>query len=116
MKSVTTASCFTTYMLPHILFVDGFAERQHVVMICCLAWNISIFSDKQQRNQHIDMVWDMGLNNNPNKATRYARASGLLRLQAAISTDCHGKSGLGLKGQRAAVLQHIRNGAALLAT
>ena len=66
MKSVTTASCFTTYMLPHVLYVDGFEERQRIVMICCLAWNISIFPDKQQREQHIDMVWDMGLNDNPN--------------------------------------------------
>jgi hypothetical protein len=66
MKSVTTASCFTTYMLPHILFVDGFEERQRIVMICCLAWNISIFPDTQQREQHIGMVWDMGLNDNPN--------------------------------------------------
>jgi DNA invertase Pin-like site-specific DNA recombinase len=32
-----------------------------------------------------------------------------------VSTDRQGKSGLGLEGQRAAVLEHIRDGAALLA-
>jgi DNA invertase Pin-like site-specific DNA recombinase len=32
-----------------------------------------------------------------------------------VSTDRQGKSGLGLEGQRAAVLQHIRDGAELLA-
>ena len=65
MKTHTTASCFATYMLPHVLFVDDFEERRRITMICCLAWNISLFPDARQREEHIEMVWNMGLNDNP---------------------------------------------------
>jgi len=65
MKTPTTASCFATYTLPHVLFVDDFEERRRIVMICCLAWNISLFPDAQQREKHIQMVWNMSLSDNP---------------------------------------------------
>ena len=65
MKTPTTASCFATYTLPHVLFVDDFEERRRIAMICCLAWNISLFPDARQREKHIEMVWNMSLNDNP---------------------------------------------------
>jgi hypothetical protein len=65
MKTHTTASCFATYTLPHVLFVDDFEERRRIAMICCLAWNISLFPDARQREEHIEMVWNMGLRDNP---------------------------------------------------
>ena len=64
MKTPTTASCFATYTLPHVLFVDDFEERRRIAMVCCLAWNISLFPEAGQREQHIEMVWNMGLNDN----------------------------------------------------
>ncbi len=40
MKPHSTASCFATYLLPHVLFVADFEEREWIAKICCLAWNI----------------------------------------------------------------------------
>ena len=65
MKTPTAASCFATYTLPHVLFVDDFEERRRIAMICCLAWNISLFPEARQRERHIEMAWNMGLNDNP---------------------------------------------------
>jgi hypothetical protein len=65
MKTPTTAACFATYILPHVLFVDDFEERRRIVMICCLAWNISLFPEARQREEHIQMVWNMSLSDNP---------------------------------------------------
>ncbi len=65
MKIYTAASCFATYTLPHVLFVDDFEERRRIAMVCCLAWNISLFPDNRQREDHIEMVWNMGVNDNP---------------------------------------------------
>ena len=59
MKPYTAASCFVTYLLPHVLFVPDFEERKRVVQACCLAWNISLSDDAGQREQHLDMVWKM---------------------------------------------------------
>jgi hypothetical protein len=59
MKPYTTASCFASYLLPHVLFVPEFAERKKVAQACCLAWNISLFADPAQREHHLDMVWNM---------------------------------------------------------
>jgi len=39
----STASCFATYLLPHVLFVADFEERRRVARICCLAWNVGLF-------------------------------------------------------------------------
>ncbi len=57
-KPATLGSCFATYVLPQILFVESFAARLVLVRMCCLGWNIGIFPDAAQRAQQIDMVWD----------------------------------------------------------
>ena len=54
MKRHTTASCFATYMLPHVLFVADFEERERIVRVCCLAWNIGLFPDAAERARHIE--------------------------------------------------------------
>jgi hypothetical protein len=46
-------------MLPHVMFVRDFEERKKATMCCCLGWNISLFPDVGQREQHIEMVWKM---------------------------------------------------------
>jgi hypothetical protein len=58
LKQPTTATCFSSFMLPHVLFVRSFEERQKAAMSCCLGWNISLFPDALQRKQQIDRVWD----------------------------------------------------------
>ena len=52
MKRSSTAACFTTLLLPHILFVDDFAERQRIVGVCCLAWNLGLFADPEECERH----------------------------------------------------------------
>jgi hypothetical protein len=37
----------------------------YVALICYLAWNISLFPDAGQREDPIDMAWNMSLNDNP---------------------------------------------------
>lgn len=54
MKRHTTASCFATYMLPHVLFVADFEERERIARVCCLAWNIGLFPDAAERAHHIE--------------------------------------------------------------
>ncbi|MBA3875112.1 MAG: hypothetical protein H0X30_38800 [Anaerolineae bacterium] len=58
LKQPTTATCFSSFMLPHVLFVRSFEERQKAAMSCCLGWNISLFPNALQRKQQIDRVWD----------------------------------------------------------
>ena len=55
----STASCFTTYLLPHVLFVADFEERQRIARLCCLAWNIGLFPDAADRERHIEQVLDL---------------------------------------------------------
>jgi len=50
----TTASCFATYLLPHVLFVADFEERGRIAKVCCLAWNIALFPDAGDRERHIE--------------------------------------------------------------
>ncbi len=50
----TTASCFATYLLPHVLFVADFEERERIARVCCLAWNIGLFPDAVERAHHIE--------------------------------------------------------------
>jgi len=50
----TTTSCFATYLLPHVLFVADFEERERIAKVCCLAWNIGLFSDDRDRERHIE--------------------------------------------------------------
>ena len=54
MKRHTTASCFATYLLPHVLFMTNFEERQRIAKVCCLAWNIGLFPDAAERAHHIE--------------------------------------------------------------
>lgn len=54
MKRHTTASCFATYMLPHVLFVADFGERERIARVCCLAWNIGLFPDAAERARHVE--------------------------------------------------------------
>ncbi len=49
----TTASCFATYLLPHVLFVAGFEERERIARVCGLAWNIGLFPDAADRAHHV---------------------------------------------------------------
>jgi hypothetical protein len=65
MPQYTIPSCFSSYLLPHVLFVDDFAKRQKIAMVCCLAWNIGLFPDSVEREQHIDRVWKMAEADNP---------------------------------------------------
>ena len=65
MKHHTHASCFSVFALPHLLFIPKFEERRKVLQSCCLAWNISLFPDHQQRAQQIDMVWKLIETDNP---------------------------------------------------
>jgi len=50
----TTASCFATYLLPHVLFIADFQERERIAKVCCLAWNIGLFPDARDRERHIE--------------------------------------------------------------
>lgn len=59
MKQHTTASCFSTFMLPYVLFEDDLKARQKVVAVCCLSWNLSLFPDAAQREEQIKMIWKM---------------------------------------------------------
>jgi len=59
MKRYTTATCFSAFALPHVLFIDDFEKRKSSVMTCCLAWNISLLRRNDQREQLIDTVWKM---------------------------------------------------------
>ncbi len=41
-------------MLPHVLFVADFEERERIARVCCLAWNIGLFPDARDRERHIE--------------------------------------------------------------
>ena len=41
-------------MLPHVLFVADFEERERITRVCCLAWNIGLFPDARERARHIE--------------------------------------------------------------
>jgi len=58
-KRHTTASCFATYVLPHVLFVADFEERKRIVKVCCLAWNIALFPDAAERERQTEQVLDL---------------------------------------------------------
>lgn len=50
----STASCFTAYLLPHVLFVGDVEERRRIARVCCLAWNIALFPNAREREQHVE--------------------------------------------------------------
>lgn len=54
MRPHTTASCFATYLLPHVLFVADFEERERIAKVCSLVWNIGLFPDADDRERHIE--------------------------------------------------------------
>jgi len=58
-KRHTTASCFAAYLLPHVLFVADFEERQRIARVCCLAWNIGLFPDAAERDRQTEQVLDV---------------------------------------------------------
>ena len=58
-RSFSTAACFATYALPHLLFVAAFEERRRVVHACCLAWNIACFPDATDRERRIRETVDL---------------------------------------------------------
>ena len=58
-KPHSTASCFATYLLPHVLFVADFAERQRIAKVCCLAWNIALFPDAAERERQTAQVLEV---------------------------------------------------------
>lgn len=58
-RPYTTAACFATYVLPHVLFVAAFEERARVVQACCLGWNIGYFPDAAERERHIAATVDL---------------------------------------------------------
>jgi len=57
MKQYTAASCFSTFLLPYVLFEDVLETRKTKVKVCSLGRNISLFPDIAQREEQIDMVW-----------------------------------------------------------
>lgn len=59
MPRLSLASCFATYLLPHVLFVADFEERQQIVRVCCLAWNIGLFPYAEDRERHIKRAVDL---------------------------------------------------------
>ena len=52
-------------MIPHVLFIREQDVRRKAAMNCCLAWNISLFPDAMEREDHIDRVWEMIEADNP---------------------------------------------------
>lgn len=61
MQRHSTASCFATYLLPHVLFVADPEERGRIAGACCLAWNIALFPDARERERHIERTLDLVL-------------------------------------------------------
>ena len=59
MQRHSTASCFATYLLPHVLFVADPEERGRIAGACCLAWNIALFPDARERERHIERTLDL---------------------------------------------------------
>ena len=57
MQRHTTASCFATYLLPHMLFAASSEER--LAKVCCLAWNIGLFPDAAERERQTEQVLDL---------------------------------------------------------
>ena len=54
MQRRSTASCFATYLLPHVLFVADAEERARIARVCYLAWNIALFPEAREREHHVE--------------------------------------------------------------
>ena len=89
MKRHTTASCFATYLLPHVLFVADFEERQRIAKVCCLAWNIGLFPDAAERERQTGQVLDVILADAADTAPSGFRGgfADELRMLVAIKRD-----------------------------
>lgn len=89
MKRHTTASCFATYLLPHVLFVADFEERQRIAKVCCLAWNIGLFPDAAERERQAGQVLDVILADAADTAPPGFRSgfADELRMLVAIKRD-----------------------------
>jgi hypothetical protein len=59
MERYTTAKCFSTFVLPYVMFVPEFRKREKIAAICRLGWNVGLFPDAEQRERHVDMAWKM---------------------------------------------------------
>ena len=55
----TTAACFSSYVVPHILFLPNLRKCENIVRICCVAWNIGLIRDPGQREHQINAVWKL---------------------------------------------------------
>jgi len=55
----TTGACFSSYLLPHLLFVPDFRSRRTIVQTACIAWNISLLTSVAQREEQINNVWQL---------------------------------------------------------
>jgi hypothetical protein len=85
-KPHSTASCFATYLLPHVLFVADFAERQRIAKICCLAWNLALFPDAAERERQLKQVLDKVLAGTAEEATAGFRQGFAEELRMLVET------------------------------
>jgi len=58
-EAPTTGGCFSSYLLPHLLFVPDFVTRRTIVQTGCLAWNISLLTSAAEREEQINNVWQL---------------------------------------------------------
>lgn len=59
LPSHSVARCFSVWVLPHLLYVDDFADRRKTVVMGTLAWNIALFPTIPERERQIDGVVQM---------------------------------------------------------
>lgn len=82
-KHYSVANCFSSYLLPHILFVPEVELRKKAAMTCCLAWNLSLFPEAE-RKEHIDRIWKLFEADNQGTATPGAEQGFKLDLSMLI--------------------------------
>lgn len=51
-------SCFASFLLPYLLFVDNFDDRRNLTHVVCFAWNVALFGDVGLREQHMAAVFE----------------------------------------------------------
>lgn len=51
-------SCFASFLLPYLLFVDSFDDRRNLTDVVCFAWNVALFGDVDQREKHMAGVFE----------------------------------------------------------
>ena len=55
-RSHTTASCFATFLLPHVLSVADAEERRRITRVCRLAWNIALLGSGHESAPCVRLV------------------------------------------------------------